>query len=282
MTEPYFNGNATFSVNGLFVSGLFANGKLVNGHYKSGNVIYTGTFESDELHGDNCTLQIRDIKYVGRFRYGVFIEGKVYKNDKLTEEGKYDIDNNTTQKTILVNGTKYYDDTQYTGLFNRYGELKHGYIAYENGITYTGEFDKNVMRKGRVNYPDGFTSLYELCYDNERRIDLLRSCSVQYNGKWEALNNKQCVLLCCKGADSKLAHRFYVDYLSNFNVQTLLLIKREFFNKKFTVEEEVGLQQILSNINSYMTTGKSELVDYTKNEDPLPFETERVELDKHY
>lgn len=279
--EAYLTGQASISIKGIFASGTFVNGKLTNGVMIYSDTHKEGTFENDELHGEDCKLTVGNTKYEGLFERGRFVKGRKFQDGKIMEEGRYNC-NAVTQRLIIASGTRYENDRILAGTFNSAGQLASGRISYETGIVYTGSFLNNSMVKGNVTYPNGFEAEYELYYDNERRIDILKSCSVKYTGKWEDLNTKQAIFMCCKGADSRLAYKFYIDYLQNFSAPALLLLKREFFNKYFTADEEVGLQQILTNISSYFTNGTSDIINNPKIEDPLPFEMESRELDRHY
>lgn len=141
--------------NNVIYEGKFTNNKLNgSGIIKYSDAIYKGNVINNMKKG-NGVLEYKDgRKYVGEFN-DKFIEGKKYKNGKLTYNGKYKND-------ILVVGFYYLYD--------------------EDGTVHKFDSNNNPVRDTKIIYAlkDTINILKEIVYKNEKEIMELRQMLEKY------------------------------------------------------------------------------------------------------
>lgn len=149
-------GVYTKSSNNIIYEGKFTNSKLNGtGTIKYTNAIYKGNVINNIKEG-NGIMEFKDgRKYVGEFSNDKFIEGKKYRNGKLTYNGKYKND-------ILVVGFYYLYD--------------------EDGTVHKFDSNNNPVRDTKIIYAlkDTINILKEIVHKNENEIMELKQMLEKY------------------------------------------------------------------------------------------------------
>lgn len=248
-------GHININLPNLKIDGYFKDGHIIKGKIRRGLNTYEGTYNSNSLlDGDNCTLTINNYVYNGKFISGMIIKGTTSFCGKIIETGKY-YDVEYFRKPKLKEGSKFSNDIEYIGYFDKYGNLKNGKIINrKNKVVYSGEFENEILVSGTAEYEINkkFFKVHYVLKNNNNTIHNYTYCRVEWDGTLECLPNKLFMMAICSSTNSSLAFKFYDKYLSNLDYNSIKLINENMFNKnKLDYEDQIALKIIMENVKKY-------------------------------
>jgi hypothetical protein len=256
------SGNLVFRLPGILVDASFIDGKISHGTLNINGIKYQGTYDENcLLHGNDCSMTIDNTSYQGVFEHGELKLGNTLIDGKVVENGEYTF-TSTNKKPHLKNGKKIMLGMVWDGVFDNSGYLIEG-TCVNGTTTYEGKFSQNKLMDGKATYIISdkiFTCVYSTVYDNDTHSNLFSRCLVDWNGTLEVLSRKLLVMVCCSSLNPTLAHKFFINYLGNFDGSSIRFLHKSMFDKEMlTPESEAGLMIILENLKRYS--------DYTPNAD---------------
>lgn len=223
------------------ISGNFIDGLLQDGVIEKPNVIYRGTFDSNQyLNGDQCE-EARETKFRrGKFEHGYLVEG-ICVWGQNSAEGRF-------EKGKLVEGTLILDEIKYEGEF-RNNWLHYGTIYYPNEI-HQGYFDHHKLRDGTICNLSG-TFRAAIVFNGTDLKQCTAYCDP--NKCISELNSLHLLLLCCQGIHCEEAFRFYTEYFMGKSAKIIVVSKIDVYREtRARIDTVLGYRQIRENIDKYL------------------------------